>query len=113
MTDSQDDCLIVSVHSTNAIPPANEVELRVNSSSVLWADLRRDLKMELSRRADRVVFVEGDGNLQVADVMRVIDIARGAWPGIPVVLLTPALNKKLGSACADVSRDHFSAPPRK
>jgi hypothetical protein len=27
----------------------------------------------------------------------VIDIARGAWPGVPVVLLTPALKRQLNA----------------
>jgi hypothetical protein len=32
--------------------------------------------------------VEGDVSQDYEDIIRVIDIARGAWPGVPVVLLT-------------------------
>lgn len=111
LSERDDDCVVVSVHRTNGSTLANEPELRVNSASVSWIDLRKNLKTELSRRADRVVFVEGDGSLEVADIVRVVDIARGAWPGIPVVLLTPALKKTLGGVCADASHDRVLTPP--
>jgi hypothetical protein len=44
--------------------------------------------------------VEGDSTLDFEDIIRVVDIARGAWPGVPVVLLTPALKRQLNAALA-------------
>lgn len=106
----KDDCVIVSVHRTNGGALADEPELRVSSVPVSWIDLRQYLKVELSRRADRVVFVEGDQSLEIADIVRAIDIAQGAWPGVPVVLLTPALKRTLAAVCADASRDRVLTP---
>ena len=95
----EENCLVVSVRRSNTNVAANQPEVRVNFTSVSWADLRLNLEIELRRRADQIVFVEGDGNLEVSDIVRVIDIARGARPGIPVVLLTPALKRTLSAAC--------------
>ena len=75
--------------------PSQEPELRLNSSAVAWCDLRRALTAELSPRGHRVVSVRGDGCLNVGDVVRVIDTARDAWYGVPVVLMTPELEKSL------------------
>lgn len=60
---------------------ANEPELRLNSKPVSMDDLRAALRAELSRRAHRVVYPQGDGCLTVGDVLRVIEIARDAWDG--------------------------------
>jgi len=76
-------------------PSSNEPELRLNSRPVSWGDLRGALRAELSRRAHRVVYLNGEGCLNVGDVVRVIDIARDAWYGVPVVLMTPELEKSL------------------
>lgn len=92
-----EECVIVAVRRG---PSANEPEIRLNSKSVSWADFPVRLRSELSRRADRVVFVEGEGNVAVSDVVRVDD-TREAWYGVTVVLLTPELKKTLGSVCTD------------
>ncbi len=76
-------------------PSSNEPEIRLNSRHVSKSDLRGALKAELSRRAHRVVYVRGEGCLNVEDVVGVIDIARDAWYGVPVVLMTPGLEKSL------------------
>ena len=74
---------------------SNEPELRLNSRPVSWGDLRGALRAELSRRADGVVYVQGEGCLNVGDVVRVIDIARDARYDVPVVLMTPKLERSL------------------
>jgi Biopolymer transport protein ExbD/TolR len=95
----QQDCLVISVIRRRTDTTTDEPELRLNSTPVSWAYLRRNLEVELSLQPGRTVFVEGDGSLEFADVVRVIDIARGVRPEVPVVLLTPLLKKTLGNAC--------------
>ena len=88
--------IIVSVHCPKGTTsPVGEAEVRLNSRSVSSRDLRAVLRAELSRRAHRVVYVEGEDCLTVGDIVRVIDTARDAWYGVPVVLLTPKLKKSL------------------
>jgi hypothetical protein len=41
--------------------------------------------------------VEGDADQDFFYIARVIDIARRAWPGVPVVLPTPALKRQLNA----------------
>ena len=105
VSEHEDSCVVVSVRRSSGSTLANEPELRVGCASVSWIDLRQYLKTALIRRADRIVFVEGDGSLEVADIVRVVDIARGVWPGIPVVLLTPALKKTLGGVSRSLGRN--------
>ena len=94
--DLQVEPVIVTVHrAESSTPGANEPELRLNSRSVSRSDLRDALRVELSRRADRVIYVEGDIDLEFADIVRVVDIAQEAWYGVHVVLLTPELKKSL------------------
>jgi len=88
--------LMLTVQCPNSdTPSSNDPELRLNSRLVSTDDLRGALRAELSRRAHRVVYVQGEGCLKVEDVVRVIDIARDAWYGVPVVLMTPELEKSL------------------
>jgi len=49
----------------------------IDGNEVSVADLHDALKRELSRRADWVVFVEGDEDLPYQDIVQVIDIANG------------------------------------
>jgi hypothetical protein len=42
-----------------------------------------------------VLYVEGDRRLNLNDVAGVIDLARGVWRDVPVVLLTPELKRTL------------------
>jgi hypothetical protein len=72
-------------------PSADEPELRLNSRLVSRGDLRDRLKAEFSRRGHRVLYVQGEGCLAVSDVFQVIDSARDAWYGVPIVLMTPGL----------------------
>jgi len=77
--------------------PANELEFHLNSRLVSSVDLGVAVRAELSRRAHRVVYLEGDGCLQLGDIVRVIDIVRDAWYGVPVVLLTPNSHRHGGA----------------
>jgi biopolymer transport protein ExbD len=90
---------------------ANEPELRLNSRPVSWRDLSNLLRTELSRHPDRVVYVEGEGDLEVGDIVRVVDVAREAWYGVPVVLLTPKLKKSLEAERAGARQDRPSKLP--
>jgi biopolymer transport protein ExbD len=92
LTADLEERIILTVQSP---PFSNEPELRLNSRPVSRGDLRAALRAELSRRAHRVVYVQGEPCLSVGDVVRVIDIARDAWYGVPVVLMTPELEKSL------------------
>jgi biopolymer transport protein ExbD len=99
MADADEDLLIVTVRCHECIAgPPSERDIQLNSRPVSWGDLSDALRAKLSRRGSRVVYVEGDDNLMsFGDIVRVIDIARGAWPGVPVVLLTPVLKRQLNA----------------
>lgn len=92
LADLPEERVIVSVKRAAAEP---EPELRLNSKWTSLAGLGGALRAELSRRANRVVYVDGEKDLSFADVARVVEIARDAWPGVPVVLLTPRLRRTL------------------
>ena len=87
--------MIVSVRCVNGCAVPAEPEVFLNTKRVALADFGGALRTELSRHADPVVYVEGDRNLEVATMLRVIKVARGAQNGVRVVLLTPALKKSL------------------
>ena len=53
--------------------------------------------MERSRRVHPVVYLDGDGELDYQDLVKVIDAARDSWYGVEVVLLTPELKKVLSA----------------
>ena len=98
MADADEELLIVTARCHECVPGAiTKADLLLNSRPVSWGDLGDGLRTKLSRRGSRVVYVEGDANLDLEDIVRVIDIARGAWPGVPVVLLTPALKRQLNA----------------
>jgi biopolymer transport protein ExbD len=68
--------VIVSVRrSDKRFPNQDEPRLFVNSQSVSWQDLSKTLRAELSRRAGRVVYVEGEDRLPYSDIAQVVDIA--------------------------------------
>lgn len=106
VADLQVERVTVAVHrAESSTSGANEPELRLNSRLVSWGDLRDALRAQLSRRAGRVVYIEGDDSLAFADIVRVIDIARTAWYGVPVVLLTPELKRSLDAERGGTRRD--------
>jgi len=91
---------------------AEESQLHLNSRPVSWGDLRDALRAELSRSPNRAVYVEGHGTLEFADIVRVIDIAREAWPAVPVVLLTPEVKKNLGAERGSAGAERSPNVPR-
>ena len=99
MADAEDEPVIVTVRRHGCIAgPYSERDIQLNSRPVTWGGLGDALRTKLSRRGSRIVYVESDDKLMsFGDIVRVIDIARGAWPGVPVVLLTPALKKQLNA----------------
>jgi hypothetical protein len=77
---------------------SHAVQLQLNSRPVSSDALPDALRAELSRRADSIVYVDGDRSLDIGDVLRVVDIARGAWPDVTIVLLTPKLKRDFNAA---------------
>ena len=66
--------------------------LRINQDAVEWDGLRGRLEQIFGSRANRTVFVRGDGALEFQVVARVIDVMRAA--GVSSVgLITPGLEK--------------------
>lgn len=92
---TSDERVIVSVRCVNDCTVPAEPELFLNNRRVALVDFGGALRAELSRHADPVIYVEGDRNLEVATMLRVIKVARAARKGVRVVLLTPALKKSL------------------
>jgi biopolymer transport protein TolR len=52
--------------------------LKINQEAVSWNDLEPRLHDVFKQRAERVVFVKGDDDVDFDYVARVIDLARGA-----------------------------------
>jgi biopolymer transport protein ExbD len=98
MFDAQQNHLILSVQPSNTNTGAAEPEVRLNNVSVPRSQLRRALETEFRRAPRQTVFIEGDGSLEMSDIVRVIDIVRSVRPGVPVVLLTPARKTTLTSS---------------
>ncbi len=110
VTDAFEDPLIVTVQSAERSMVASESRLRLNLRPVSWDGLRDALREKLSRSPHRVVYVEGDDLLEFENIVRVIDIARDASSGVPVVLLTPALKKTLIGKSEDPMVDRRTKP---
>jgi hypothetical protein len=94
----QEGCLVIRVQRTSTSSTANEVDIRLNGALVSVEQLRHILT--LTRPPGDLVFIEGDGALELSDIVRVIDIARDVSPGVSIVLLTPALKRTLSDSCA-------------
>jgi biopolymer transport protein ExbD len=70
-----------------AAKSGNTPELKINEQNVSWADLKLQLADIFKQRAERVVFVQGDDEVDFEYVADVIDTARAA--GIDKVGLLP------------------------
>lgn len=62
--------------------------LLVNRQLVEWEALRTRMIEIYKTRAERVLFVKADRNIDFAEVATVIDTARGAFPDIKIGLIT-------------------------
>lgn len=58
--------------------PGNKSTLKINQDDVTWPELGTRLKDIFKTRAERVMFVKGDKEVNFSDVAEVIDIAHAA-----------------------------------
>jgi len=58
-----------------------QFQLSINSQPVAFPDLGARLFDILSARADRTIYIKGPADLPFGDVVRIIDIAKGAGAG--------------------------------
>jgi biopolymer transport protein TolR len=70
-----DRTVVVSVHYAGV---GQRPALKINQDDVTWEDLQRRLEGIYKARAERVVFIRGDSELNFMDVAQVIDIAHAA-----------------------------------
>lgn len=62
--------------------------LKINDQSVTWDTLGPELAKIYATRAQKVLFVKADDDIEFANVARAIDITKGVDPTIKVGLLT-------------------------
>ena len=67
---------------------AAQPKLKINQDDVSWNDLGTRLTDIFKTRAERVMFVRGDDDVQFQEVARVIDIAKGTQTIDKIGLLT-------------------------
>ena len=67
---------------------AAQAKLKINQDDVSWNDLGTRLTDIFKTRAERVMFVRGDDDVQFQEVARVIDIAKGTQTIDKIGLLT-------------------------
>jgi biopolymer transport protein TolR len=70
------------------LPPV----VKINQDTVSWSTLGPRLEDIYKTRAEKVMFVRADNNIEFADVARAIDIAMGEDPSIQVGLMTQTIN---------------------
>jgi biopolymer transport protein ExbD len=66
----------------------NDVEVRINQQPVAWEHLEAQLNDIYKLRAQRVLFIRGDDDLDFVDVIRVIDAAKATKLDITIGLFT-------------------------
>lgn len=69
-------------------PTGGKPKLKINQDDVSWGDLGTRLTDIFKTRAERVMFVKGDDNVEFQNVAQVIDIARGTQVVDRVGLIT-------------------------
>ena len=85
--DSPSTAIVVSVVSEGG----SQVAYKINQDSVVKSDLPARLTAIYANRAERVMFVRGDNDVQYAQIAEVIDVGRAA--GVDRVgLITPKLD---------------------
>jgi biopolymer transport protein ExbD len=92
--------LVLTLQPANSDSTSVETSLFLNSRPIPWTQLRNTLRAELSRRANRIIYIDGDQDLHYAEVVRLVDAAEGAWFGVSVVLLTPKLKEQTKYGCS-------------
>jgi biopolymer transport protein TolR len=68
--------------------PSGRSQLKINQDDVSWNDLGTRLSDIFKTRAERVMFVRGDDDVEFQDVAQVIDIAKGTQMINQIGLLT-------------------------
>jgi biopolymer transport protein TolR len=66
----------------------NDVQVRINQQPVAWERLEAQLNDTYKTRAQRVLFIRGDDDLDFVEVIRVIDAAKATKLDITVGLVT-------------------------
>ncbi|HEX7284646.1 MAG TPA: biopolymer transporter ExbD [Candidatus Angelobacter sp.] len=69
-------------------PDASKPKLKINQDDVSWDNLNTRLTDIFKTRAERVMFVKGDPDVEFQNVAQVIDIARGTQVVDKVGLIT-------------------------
>lgn len=65
--------------------------VKINDQTVTWDTLGSQLADIYKTRAQKVMFVKGDDDIQFSLVAHAIDIAKGVDPSIMVGILTPKM----------------------
>ena len=73
---------------TIVVPILDGNQLKINQTNVTWDNLGAQLENIYKARAEKVMFVKADDDIEFSQVARAIDIAKGADPDIKVGLLT-------------------------
>lgn len=68
--------------------PGGRSTLKINQDDVSWNDLSNRLTEVFKTRAERVMFVRGDDDVEFQDVAQVIDVAKGTQVIDKIGLLT-------------------------
>jgi biopolymer transport protein TolR len=80
----QDAAIVVQVFTLRA----GQLGYKINQDNVAVNDLGSRLNAIFSVRANKVMFIKGDGNLDFSAVAQVVDIGKGAG-AINIGLITP------------------------
>jgi biopolymer transport protein TolR len=80
----QDAAIVVQVFTLRA----GQLGYKINEDNVAVNDLGSRLNAIFSVRANKVMFIKGDGNLDFSAVAQVVDIGKGAG-AIHIGLITP------------------------
>jgi biopolymer transport protein TolR len=80
----QDAAIVVQVFTLRA----GQLGYKINQDNVAVNDLGSRLNAIFSVRANKVMFIKGDGNLDFSAVAQVVDIGKGAG-AIHIGLITP------------------------
>jgi len=78
---TRDDSRAVQQPNIIVVSVDDEFRLSINSQPVSFPDLGRTLFDILNARADRTIYIKGPADLPFGDVVRIIDIAKGAGAG--------------------------------
>jgi biopolymer transport protein TolR len=84
-TEPTDRTVVVQVLQSNE---SSKAKLKINQEDVTWDNLGNRLTDIFKTRAERVMFVKGDPDVEFQNVAQVIDIARGTQVVDKVGLIT-------------------------